>query len=229
MLQARGVGLTREKNTAGVAANQLIQALDVSIPADPSSAAFFVALALLADSGELRIMDVCLNPSRAGFMGIVRAMGASLEIENERESGGELVGTIVARPSSLRGATVGAADVPAAIDELPVLACLATRASGETTVAGAAELRVKESDRIATIVGNLRAVGAEAEERPDGFTVRGSERPLRGTVRTAGDHRIAMAFGVLSALPGNAITIDDPACASVSYPEFWRDMERALS
>lgn len=229
MLQARGVGLTRENTTAGVSANQLIQALDVSVPADPSSAAFFVALALLADSGELRITDVCLNPSRAGFLEILRGMGASIEIEDERESGGEPVGTIVARPSSLRGATVGAADVPATIDELPVLACLATCARGETTVSGAAELRVKESDRIAAIVGNLRAVGAEAEERPDGFTVRGSDRPLRGAVRTAGDHRIAMAFGVLAALPGNAIAIDDRACASVSYPAFWRDMERALS
>ncbi len=93
-------------------------------------------------------------------------------------------------------------------------------------MAGAGELRVKESDRIAAVVANLRAVGAQAEEQPDGFTVKGSDAPLRGTVRTHGDHRIAMAFGVLAALPGNAITIDDPECVAVSYPGFWNDLRR---
>jgi 3-phosphoshikimate 1-carboxyvinyltransferase len=111
------------------------------------------------------------------------------------------------------------------IDELVLLACLATRAEGTTTVTGAQELRVKESDRIAAVVGNLQAVGARADETADGFVVHGARGPLTGAVRSRGDHRMAMAFGVLGALPGNAIDIDDRSCVAVSYPRFWQDLE----
>lgn len=113
------------------------------------------------------------------------------------------------------------------IDELPLLACVGARARGATIIEGAEELRVKESDRIATVVSNLRAIGATAEERPDGLIVEGSEKPLRGRVETRGDHRIAMAFGILGALPGNEIEIDDRDCVAVSYPGFWEDLARA--
>lgn len=116
--------------------------------------------------------------------------------------------------------------MPAMIDELVLLACVAARAEGVTTVQGAQELRVKESDRIATVVQNLRAVGARAEETPDGFVVEGSRGPLRGHVRTHGDHRVAMAFGVLASLPGNDVQIDDRTCVAVSYPGFWDDVKR---
>jgi 3-phosphoshikimate 1-carboxyvinyltransferase len=125
------------------------------------------------------------------------------------------------RPSRLRGVEVAPHEVPAAIDEVPVLAALAARAEGETRITGAGELRVKESDRITALATALRAVGGEAEELPDGLVVRGSDRPLRGRVVTHGDHRIAMAFGVLAALPGNEIEIDDRDCAAVSFPDFW--------
>ena len=114
------------------------------------------------------------------------------------------------------------------IDELPLLACVATRALGETIVRGAAELRVKESDRIASVVRNLRSIGANVEELKDGFSVLGSPSPLRGRVVTEGDHRIAMAFGILGALDGNAIEIDDRDCVSVSYPNFWSDLANVL-
>jgi len=112
------------------------------------------------------------------------------------------------------------------IDELPLLACLATRADGETEIRGASELRVKESDRIAAVVANLRAVGADADELPDGLRVRGPTLSLGGQVRVHGDHRLAMAFGVLGALSGDAIVVDDPDCVSVSYPGFWSDLAR---
>jgi 3-phosphoshikimate 1-carboxyvinyltransferase len=112
------------------------------------------------------------------------------------------------------------------IDELVLLACLASRAESETIVRGARELRVKESDRIATVVKNLRAIGAHAEETADGFVVRGAQKAFRGSVQTYGDHRVAMAFGVLATLPGNDIHIDDPSCVAVSYPAFWTDLER---
>jgi 3-phosphoshikimate 1-carboxyvinyltransferase len=135
----------------------------------------------------------------------------------------------VARPAVLHGISVGGDSIPAMIDELPLLACLATRASGTTTITGAAELRGKESDRIATVVANLRSIGADVEEYPDGMSVSGSDRPLRGHVRTRGDHRIAMAFGVLAALPENRITLDDQACVTVSYPGFWTDLARVTA
>ena len=108
------------------------------------------------------------------------------------------------------------------IDELPLLACVAARAAGTTEITGAGELRVKESDRVAAVVANLRTLGAAAEELPDGFRVTGSDRPLRGRVITHGDHRLAMAFGILGAVPGNDITVDDPGCAAVSFPGFWQ-------
>jgi 3-phosphoshikimate 1-carboxyvinyltransferase len=108
-----------------------------------------------------------------------------------------------------------------------MLACLATHADGETVITGAAELRVKESDRIAAVVSNLRAIGADADELPDGIRVRGSDRRLTGRVVTHGDHRLAMAFGVLGAVRGNAIEVDDPNCVAVSYPDFWADLARA--
>jgi 3-phosphoshikimate 1-carboxyvinyltransferase len=186
------------------------------------------ALAVLATHGGLTIVDVCLNPTRTGFFGALGRMGARLEIQAGERQGGEETGTIHAWPSALRGIELTGADVPSMIDELPLLACVAARAEGVTHIRGAAELRVKESDRIATVVGNLRAIGADVEEHPDGLSITGSERPLRGTVHTKGDHRIAMAFGILGALPGNAIAIDDPACVAVSYPGFWDDVRRAI-
>jgi 3-phosphoshikimate 1-carboxyvinyltransferase len=114
------------------------------------------------------------------------------------------------------------------IDELPLLACLATRADGETMITGAAELRVKESDRIAAVVANLRAIGADASELEDGMRIVGSKKPLRGSIKTHGDHRLAMSFGVLGAVPGNEIEIDERECVAVSYPGFWSDLAKAV-
>ena len=226
MLAARGVALHRVGTTVSVQPAQRIQPGDVRVPADPSSAAFFVALVLLADSGELQLTDVCLNKTRTGFFDVLRRMGARIEVRDRREEGGESVGTVIARPSTLRGVEIDAADVPAMIDELPLFACVAARADGESVVRGASELRVKESDRIATLVNNLNRLGATAEELPDGFRVVGKQSPLHGIAKTHGDHRIAMSFGILGALGGNQIEVDDPACVAVSYPGFWTDLER---
>jgi 3-phosphoshikimate 1-carboxyvinyltransferase len=202
--------------------------LDVAVPGDPSSAAFFAALAALSGRGEIRLPDTCLNVTRIGFLRALAAMGARLDVVDERREGGEQVGTVVAAGAELRGITVGGDDVPAMIDEIPLLACVAARADGETVVTGAAELRVKESDRIAAVVQNLRAVGVDAEELPEGLRVVGNRQPLRGAVRTYGDHRIAMAFGVLGAIPGNDIRLDDRGCVGVSYPGFWEDLASVL-
>ena len=223
MLRARGVLVERDGSTVRLRPSGGMEALDVDVPADPSSASFFAALAALAGGGELRLARVCLNPTRTGFLDVLRRMGARVETD-EREEGGEPVGTIVVAPGELRATRVEGAEVPSLIDELPLVACLAARAEGETVIRGAEELRVKESDRIAAVVAALRAVGAEAEELPDGMVVRGSRRELGGRVATHGDHRIAMAFGVLGAATGGRVGVDDPGCVAVSYPEFWSDL-----
>jgi 3-phosphoshikimate 1-carboxyvinyltransferase len=226
MLTARGISISVDGNRVSLTPGGPLRAMDVAVPGDPSSAAFLVALATLASKGELSVEHVCINDTRVGFMRVIARMGGDVTFANERQDGGETVADVIARPARLRGVEVGAEQVPSMIDELPLLACLAARASGETVITGAAELRVKESDRIAAVVANLRALGVAAEELPDGMRITGSDAPLRGSVLTHGDHRLAMAFGVLAALPESEIEIDDRDCVAVSYPSFWRDMER---
>jgi 3-phosphoshikimate 1-carboxyvinyltransferase len=228
MLSARGATVEVLGTTVRLEPPERLEALDMRVPADPSSAAFMAALAVLADEGGLTIPDVCLNPTRTGFFRALQQMGARLEIQLGSLEGGEETGMIYAWASEPAGIALAPEEVPSMIDELPLLACVAAHASGVTEIRGAAELRVKESDRIATVTANLRALGVEAEERPDGMVIAGSDRPLRGTIQTHGDHRIAMAFGILAALPGNAIEIDDPACVAVSYPGFWDDVRGAI-
>ncbi|HJQ22057.1 MAG TPA: 3-phosphoshikimate 1-carboxyvinyltransferase [Gemmatimonadaceae bacterium] len=229
MLAARGVEVHQVDATVSIPPAQQLKPANVAVPADPSSAAFFIALGLLADAGELRLTDVCLNETRIGFLRVLQHMGASLELVDRRDEGGETVGTIVAHPSRLKGIEITEDEVPAMIDELPLFACIASRARGESVVSGAGELRVKESDRIKAIVDNLRTLGAEAEELEDGFRITGTTTALKGRVVTHGDHRIAMSFGILGATAGNSITVDDPGCVAVSFPAFWTELERVRS
>ena len=228
MLVARGVHLTLTDDGVVLPPAQTLSAVDVVVPSDPSSATFFAALAALADDGELRLENVCLNPTRTGAFDVLRRMGVRIEIEDERTIGGEAIGTLVVSPASLQATAIGGAEIPRCIDELPMIACVAARAVGETRITEAGELRVKESDRIRAVVENLRRLGVDAEELPDGMRIIGSQAALSGHVVTHGDHRLAMAFGVLGAMPGNHITIDDPGCVSVSYPTFWRDLAQAI-
>ncbi len=228
MLAARGVPVRFHGDGAEVLPVDELAPFDTRVPGDPSSAAFLAALAALADSGTLRLTGVCLNPTRAGFFRLLERMGAKVRIE-AAEEGGELVGSIDVAPGTLSGTVVKEEEVPSMIDELPLVACLAARATGVTEIRGAAELRVKESDRIAAVVTNLRRLGVDAEELPDGLRVRGGTSPLLGRISTHGDHRLAMAFGVLGALPGSAVEIDDRDCVAVSYPSFWSDLARVVS
>jgi 3-phosphoshikimate 1-carboxyvinyltransferase len=229
MLGARGVEIVRYGPRIELAAaHGCITALDTIVPADPSSAAFFAGLAALAEEGSLSLTGVCVNETRTGFLETLRRMGATVEFARDCLSGGEWISPVVVRPGVLRGIRLDEAIVPSMIDELPLLACLATRAEGETVITGAAELRVKESDRIAAVVANLRAIGAEASELEDGMRIIGSRSPLRGAIKTYGDHRLAMSFGVLGALPGNDIQIDDRDCVAVSYPGFWADLTKVI-
>jgi 3-phosphoshikimate 1-carboxyvinyltransferase len=229
MLRAMGVQVENNGNQVWQQVATRLTAVDVDVPSDPSSAAFFVALAILAAKGELRIEDVCINPTRAGFFDALRRMGADITVEGRSTTGGEEIGTLVVRPSPLKNLEITEKEVPSLIDELPLLACVAAGAGVELEITGAAELRVKESDRINTVVQNLRAVGASAQELPDGLRVRRVARELSGVVDPRADHRIAMAFGILSAATGNRITVLNPECVAVSYPQFWEDLRRVIS
>ena len=224
MLRSAGVDIENDRNQVCLRPTARLAPLDINVPADPSSAAFFVALAALANDGELLLTDVCLNPTRTGFLDVMQRMGCRIEVVDRTESGGETIASLKIRPSELRGSVVGGADIGSIIDELPLLACVAAGAGVDLEIRGAEELRVKESDRIATVVHNLRAVGAEVDELPDGLRVHASRRPLAGTIDPRSDHRIAMAFGILSAASGNQIRVLNPECVAVSYPQFWEDL-----
>jgi 3-phosphoshikimate 1-carboxyvinyltransferase len=208
-----------------------LKPIDITVPGDFSSAAFWLGLAVLGGcGGELRIEGVGLNPGRTGFLRVLEAMGASLDAVTTHDEAGEPVGYVVVRPSAMRGIEMPPEWVPSLIDEIPILACVASRAAARTIIRGARELRVKESDRIAALQANLVALGISSRELPDGLQIEGGGRAVSGVVETRGDHRIAMAFGVLGAVPGNTIAVDDTSCAQVSYPGFWEELERvALS
>lgn len=192
----------------------------MQVPGDPSSAAFLVGAAVLAEGGELRIAGVGLNPTRTGFLDVLGRMGARPKVENVELRYGEPVGDLVVGPAALAGTEVGPGEIPGLIDEIPMLAALASRAAGTTVFRQVGELRVKESDRLGLIAANLRAVGARAEVVGDDLLVDGGSAVPRGRVRTAGDHRLAMAFAVLGTLPGARVAVDDVACAAVSFPGF---------
>jgi 3-phosphoshikimate 1-carboxyvinyltransferase len=211
---------------------EILRPLDLQVPGDFSSAAFLLVWGLLgrgSGSGEgkgaaLRIGNVGLNPTRTGLLAVLDEMGARIRIRNRREFDepwGEPAGDLEVEPGMLAGVSVGGGLIPSLIDEIPVLAVAAARARGVTEIRDAAELRVKESDRIRVLAENLTAVGVRVEELPDGLRIHGTEGPLEGRVRSRGDHRIAMAFGVLGALPGCRIEVDDPEAADVSFPGFW--------
>jgi len=225
MLASQGVDVWVNDESVLLHPASRLEPLDVTVPGDPSSAAFFAGLAALAPDGELLLRRVCVNETRTGFLAVLKEMGADIDLVDRERLAGEWVADVAVKGgTTLRGISISHEAIPTLIDELPLVACLAAYAEGETRVTGAAELRVKESDRIAVVVGNLRALGADADELPDGFVVRGSAPALRGRVITHGDHRMAMAFGVLGALPGNEIEIDDRTCVAVSYPAFWRHL-----
>jgi len=197
-----------------------ITPFDLQVPGDPSSAAFMVAAAVLADGGTLRVAGVGVNPTRTGFLRVLERMGARVLVEDEVDHFGEPVADLIASPARLRATEIPPAEIPALIDEIPMLAVLASRASGTTVFRQVGELRVKESDRLGLIAENIRRVGGQAEVQGDDLLVTGGEAPPRGSVRTAGDHRLAMAFAVLGTLPGARVQIDDLACSAVSFPGF---------
>lgn len=200
-----------------------MQGANIYVPGDPSSAAFPVAAALILPKSEVRVADVLVNPLRLGFFETLLEMGATISYEESRDPIGEPIADLVVKASTLNGASPPAKRAPAMIDEFPILAAVAAFATGETRIIGAAELRVKESDRIALMVEGLRACGVDADELPDGLVVRGNgPKSVRGgaSIRTLGDHRIAMSFLVLGMASKEPVVVDDGDMIATSFPGF---------
>lgn len=218
MLRRRGVDVRVEGLRVTVSAVEHLAAMDVEVPGDPSSAAFPLVIALL--TGAVTVAGVGVNPTRTGFLDAVAAMGAPVSISEGPDAGGEPTADLRVERTPLRGAVIAGALIPRLIDEVPILAVLATQAHGVTEIRDAAELRVKESDRIAVVAAQLRALGASVEERPDGLAIEGPT-PLRGAVlQSHGDHRIAMAGGVAGLIAAGETVVEDVACVATSFPGF---------
>lgn len=211
-----------------VAGHPELEPCALTVPGDPSAAAFPLAAALIVPGSDLVIRDVGINPGRIGLIETLREMGADIETGSASEQGGEPVADIAVRAGSLRGMEVPASRAPSMIDEYPILSVIAACAEGTTRLNGLAELRVKESDRLGAIAAGLRAAGMEVGEREDGLDIggRGGPPPGGGLVATRLDHRIAMAFLILGMASGRPMTVDDGSMIGTSYPGFVADMNR---
>jgi 3-phosphoshikimate 1-carboxyvinyltransferase len=228
MLRALGVPIDRTADGGWVLTPvAALPPRDWQVPGDPSSAAFFCAAAALLPGSEIRLPGVCLNPGRTGFLRVLARMGANVSVEDRESRDGEPIGTLVARSGPLRGVTIDPGEVPACIDELPLLALLAATAEGESRITGAAELRVKECDRIEAIARLLADDGAEVEVLPDGWHLAGGHRPRGGfTAQCRDDHRIALCAAILGRAAPRPILLDAPDAIDVSYPDFLLTLAR---
>ena len=222
MLEALGVRVRRKPHEVAVWPVERLSALSVDIPGDFSSAAPFLVAATLLSGSELRIHGVNVNPTRTGFLDVLGHMGARIAVFNRRRVSGEPVADLEIRSAELVATEIGAADVPRLVDELPLFALAAAFAHGDSVVRGAEELRVKETDRIETVVTALRALGVRITERPDGFEVRGVPARLRGGRMDArGDHRIAMLGAVAGLVSREGVEVGGAESVAVSFPGFW--------
>ncbi len=220
-----GVELEIGSESIAIAGGQTLRAADIDVPGDPSAAAFWLAAAALVSGASITVTDVSLNPTRLGFVAVLRAMGAHVSMVVRRNAP-EPMGDLTVAYAPLVGIAMDRELNAATIDELPLVAVLATQALGTTIVADAEELRYKESDRIATVVTNLRAMGAVVDERRDGFSITGPQRLSGATVASFDDHRIAMAFAVAALVADGPTTITGSEAVRISYPGFFADLER---
>ena len=224
MLKGFGADVRSDGCRASILPNPDLHGIRVSVPGDISSAAYFIAAALLVPGSEILLPNVGINPTRDGILEVIENMGGSIEVLNEKESGGERSADLLVRAQKLHGCRIGGALIPRLIDELPIIAVLAANAGGTTVITDAGELRVKESDRLEAIVTSLRAMGADVTGTEDGMIIRGG-RPLKGAlIDSRMDHRIAMSFAVASLIADGPTTIRDAGCVTISYPEFYRDL-----
>ncbi len=220
MLRGFGVEVLSEKRLVRVQGGGRLTGQEVSVPGDISSAAFFLVLGSLAGRGELILPNVGVNPTRTGILDALRAMGADIELIDITEICGEPRATLRVRPSKLQGIEIGGEMIPRLIDEIPILALASSLAEGETVIREAAELRVKETDRIRTVAEGLSALGAKVEELPDGLRILGQPSLRGGQASSQGDHRLAMTWAIAGMLSKEGVSVEDIAAADVSYPDF---------
>jgi 3-phosphoshikimate 1-carboxyvinyltransferase len=228
MLRSFGANITSEDTTATIIPGNELFAQDIFVPGDISSAAFFITAALLVPNSEVLIKNVGINPTRDGILRVYQEMGADITRLNERIEGGEAVADLLVKSSELKATTIEGSIIPTLIDELPVIAVAACMANGTTVIKDAAELKVKESNRIGVMVENLTAMGAKVTETEDGMIIEGGT-PLHGaTIHTHDDHRIAMSFAVASLCADGVTDILDANCVTISYPKFFEDLKGLL-
>lgn len=224
MLSAFGATISSKGTTATIDPDPVLTGQKIEVPGDISSAAYFLVAGLIVPNSEIVIRNVGINPTRDGILRVALAMGGNITRLNERTVSGEPVCDLLVRSSSLHGTTVEGAIIPTLIDEIPAIAILAAYADGKTTIRDAAELKVKESDRIQTITGNLLAMGADITPTDDGMIIRGGA-PIHGaTINSYKDHRIAMSFAVAALAADGETTILDGDCINISYPGFYDDL-----
>jgi len=228
MLEYFQASISTKNNSIELYGGSKLYARDLQVPGDFSSAAFWLVAAAAMPGARINLLNVGLNPTRTGLLNVLMRMGAQIK-EHVEDSGSEPRGTLsIQEGSTLRGTTIGGAEIPNVIDELPILAVAAALAQGTTIIKDAQELRVKESDRLAALALNLRAFGVPVEETPDGLIIQGGA-PLKGAkVSSFGDHRIAMAFSILALFAHGSSVIDNTACIATSYPTFERDLRGIL-
>lgn len=228
MLRYFGADVKTEGTTAVIQPAKELYGSLVRVPGDISSAAFFICAGLMAPDSEILIRHVGINPTRDGIFKVCKAMGADLTILDESAGGGEPTADILVKSSSLRGTVIGGAVIPTLIDELPMIAAMACFAEGETVIKDAAELKVKESNRLEVMVNGLRAMGADVDETEDGMMIRGG-KPLHGAcIDSHLDHRIAMTFAVTGLCADGETEISGAECVNISYPDFYKDLKKLV-
>ena len=223
MLKSFGATVHTEGLSASILPEPDLTALEISVPGDISSAAYFIAAGLIVPGSEIRIRHVGINPTRDGILQVAKAMGGNITLENVSESG-EPTADIVVRSSSLHGTTIEGAIIPTLIDELPVIAIMAAAAEGTTVIKDAAELKVKESNRIDVMVENLSAMGCDITATEDGMIIKGGNTLHGAEIDSHLDHRIAMSFAIASLIADGVTRIKDASCVNISYPSFYQDL-----
>ena len=229
MLSHLGVYIERNSASVKIRSGEDFKGAEISVPADISSAAFFIVAGLINPGSEILIKNVGINPDRIGAIEILKKMGGFIEIINKRDESGEPVGDILVRSSTLKATEIKGDIIPKAIDELPVIAVAACFAEGETIITDAKELRVKETDRIKAMTTELKKLGAEVEELDDGMIIKGKENLKGARCSSWGDHRIAMALAVAGTRAKGTTVIEGGDCVSVSFPGFFDVMRRLRS
>jgi len=226
MLAAMGAALTVQDLSVSVTGGAKLRSADVTVPGDFSSAAFFIAGAIITPNSEIIVRGVGMNPTRTGLIDVLNMMGAGLKLENARTISGEPVADIICSTAGgLKAVKIGSDIIPSLIDEFPVLCIIASQAEGTTEIRGAQELRVKESDRIRAMAAELTKLGVEVQEHPDGLDIKGKSEINGGIVESYGDHRIAMSFSVAALIARDPIMINNASCVDISFPGFFEKLK----